>query len=178
MIRSKGNEKKRWHAIYTKPRWEKKVFQLLLENGVEAYCPLNKVKRKWSDRIKLVEEPLFKSYVFVRVAEDGKTAVRMTPGVVNFVYWLGKPAIIRDKEIVVIKRFLDEYDVIEASPIQDIHPNNRVVIKGGAMMDKQGVVKRVLNNKVEVVLDSIGFKLVAFFEKSKISVIKKSSNPT
>ncbi len=57
---------KHWYAIYTKPRWEKKVHHLLSEKGLEAYCPLNKVTRKWSDRMKTVEEPLFKSYVFVQ----------------------------------------------------------------------------------------------------------------
>ncbi len=77
---------KKWLAIYTKPRWEKKVYGMLQEKGVESYCPLNKVQRKWSDRIKIVEEPLFKSYVFVRVCEDEKTPVRMLGGVVNFVY--------------------------------------------------------------------------------------------
>jgi transcription antitermination factor NusG len=69
---------KKWLAIYTRPRWEKKVNLLLQEKGVESYCPLNKVKRKWSDRVKIIEEPLFKSYVFVKVSDDEKTTVRMT----------------------------------------------------------------------------------------------------
>jgi transcription antitermination factor NusG len=90
---------RKWYAIYTKPRWEKKVARLLQENGIESYCPLNKVQRKWSDRVKVVEEPLFKSYVFVRVNEEEKTPVRMTNGVVNYVYWQGKPALVKDKEI-------------------------------------------------------------------------------
>ena len=83
----------RWFAIYTRPRWEKKVNHLLLQKGIESYCPLNKVRRKWSDRIKTIEEPLFKSYVFVRIADEERTPVRMTNGVVNFVYWNGKPAL-------------------------------------------------------------------------------------
>jgi transcription antitermination factor NusG len=58
--------KKHWYAIYTNPRWEKKVDKLLTEAGIESYCPLNTVMRKWSDRMKKVEEPLFKSYVFVQ----------------------------------------------------------------------------------------------------------------
>ena len=89
----------KWFALYTKPRWEKKVNQLLIDKGVECYCPLNKVKRKWSDRTKTLEEPLFKSYVFVKVTEEERTKVRLTNGVVNFVYWNGKPAIVREKEI-------------------------------------------------------------------------------
>ena len=88
---------KYWYVLYTKPRWEKKVYQLLMEQGIESYCPLNKTRKKWSDRVKWVEEPLFKSYVFVKIAEDRRTEVRMVNGVVNFVYWLSKPAIVKDK---------------------------------------------------------------------------------
>ena len=97
-----------WYAIYTKPRWEKKVHALLTEKKIESYCPLNKVRKKWSDRMKTVEEPLFKSYVFARVSEEEQTRVRMTAGVMNFVYWQGKPAIIRAKEIETIRKFLND----------------------------------------------------------------------
>ena len=104
--------------------------QLLIEKGLESYCPLNKVRRKWSDRIKIVEEPLFKSYVFVKVNDDDRTAVRMTNGAINFVYWDGKPAVIREKEIIAIKRFLNEYENVEAIPA-DLKVNQRVRITNG-----------------------------------------------
>src|SRR5436305_5342815 len=103
----------RWYAKYTHPRWKKKVNGVLLQKGIESYCPLNKVRRKWSDRIKTIEEPLFKSYVFVKVEEEERASIRMTSGVVNFVYWNGKPAIIKEKEIQTIRRFLDEYENVE-----------------------------------------------------------------
>ena len=61
------NNVRHWYAIYTRPRWEKKVYGMLMEKEVETYCPLNKVQKKWSDRLKWVEEPLFKSYLFVKV---------------------------------------------------------------------------------------------------------------
>lgn len=163
---------KKWYAVYTKPRWEKKVHQLLHEKQVESYCPLNRVHRKWSDRMKIVQEPLFKSYVFVRIDEADKTGVRMTNGVVNFVYWLGKPAIIKDKEIDVIKRFLDEHENVEVKQIE-VSQGGKVVVSGGLLMGRKGVVKQVLNNRVEVIIESIGFTLTAYFEKSKISILDK-----
>src|SRR6476469_136631 len=123
----------RWYAIYTRPRWEKKVNAVLLEKGIESYCPLNKVRRKWSDRIKTIEEPLFKSYVFVKIDEEERSNVRMTNGVVNFVYWNGKPAIIREKEIQTIKRFLDEYENVEVVKME-IGPDDRVRVTAGPMM--------------------------------------------
>jgi transcription antitermination factor NusG len=167
-----SNTTKKWFAVYTKPRWEKKVHRLLQEQGLESYCPLNKVHRKWSDRIKMVEEPLFKSYVFVRIGENGKTEVRTINGVVNFVYWLGKPAIIKDKEIDTIKRFLDEYENVEVRPM-DIKPGEKVVVQRGILMGKKGTIRKVLHNRVEVIIESIGFTLTAYVEKSKITVVEK-----
>src|SRR4026208_2429232 len=125
---------RKWLAIYTRPRWEKKVNQLLSEKGLDCYCPLNKVRRKWSDRIKVVEEPLFKSYVFVKVSDEDRTAVRMTPGVINFVYWQGKPAVIKEKEINIIKRFLNEYENVEVQSMS-LHVHQRVKITTGPLMD-------------------------------------------
>ena len=128
---------RKWLAVYTRPRWEKKVTQLLAEKGVESYCPLNKVRRKWSDRVKIVEEPLFKSYVFVKVGNDDRTTVRMTPGAINFVYWDGKPAVIREKEIIAIKRFLDEYKNVEVQT-RELKINQRVRVTNGSLMDQEG----------------------------------------
>lgn len=152
--------KRKWYAIYTKPRWEKKVYGLLLEKGVEAYCPLNKVRKKWSDRFKWVEEPLFRSYVFVRVTEEEQMQVRMTEGVVNFVYWLGKPALIREKEIEVIRKFLNDYEEVQAFQL-DLRANDKVTIRRGVFMDKEAVVVRMLHNKVQVIIESIGYCLTA-----------------
>ena len=163
---------KKWYAIYTRPRWEKKVDKLLAEKGMESYCPLQKMQRQWSDRKKIVEEPLFKSYVFVRIADSEQTALRMVNGVVNFVYWMGKPAVVKDNEIDIIRKFLNEYENVEVTPAQ-IEPGNKVVVESGLLMGKSGTVKQVLNKKVEVYLESIGFTLTAYVEKSKIRLLEK-----
>ena len=162
--------KKNWYAIYTKPRWEKKTYNLLLEKGVESYCPLNKVKKKWSDRVKLVEEPLFKSYVFVKLSEDEKTSVRYINGVVNFVYWLGKPAIIRNREIERIKQFLNEYTNVTVEPIE-LQPGTKVIIKAGVMMDKEAKVVKDRRTYVEVEIESLGCKLKALIQKKHMDLI-------
>lgn len=160
---------RKWLAIYTRPRWEKKVNQLLLEKGLESYCPLNKVRRKWSDRIKLIEEPLFKSYVFVKVNEEDRAAVRMTNGAINFVYWEGKPAIIKEKEIIAIKKFLDEYENVEARSMIDLKINQRVRITKGSLMDQEGKVLDVRNKTAQVAIDSLGFILIAYIDRSKLT---------
>lgn len=158
----------KWLAVYTRPRWEKKVNFLLKEKGIESYCPLNKVRRKWSDRIKLVEEPLFKSYVFVKVKDEEKTAVRMTNGIINFVYWQGKPAVIREKEINAIRRFLNEYENVEVQPMQ-LEIQQRVKILTGPLMDQEGSVLAVDKKRVKVAIDSLGYILIAYIERTKVT---------
>lgn len=161
----------KWYAVYTRPRWEKKVNGLFAQKGIESYCPLNKVRRKWSDRIKLVEEPLFKSYVFVHVSDEQRTEVRMVEGVVNFVYWNGRPAAIKDKEIQAIKSFLGEYENVEAIKI-DIRPDDRVRITAGPMMDQEGKVLEIKNKTAVVQIDSLGYMLVAHIDQAKLTSTK------
>jgi transcription antitermination factor NusG len=160
---------RKWLAVYTRPRWEKKVNQLLLEKGLESYCPLNKVRRKWSDRVKLVEEPLFKSYVFVKVSDEDRSTVRMTSGAINFVYWQGKPAVIKEKEILAIKRFLDEYENVEARSAADIKVNQRVRITNGSLMDQEGKVIDIRHKTARVAIDSLGYILVAHIDRTKLT---------
>jgi transcription antitermination factor NusG len=156
-----------WYAVYTKPRWEKKVFDLLTRKNIDAYCPLNKMRKKWSDRMRTVYEPLFKSYVFVRVTEAEKSAVRMTEGIINFVYWLGKPAVIKESEIENIRRFLKEH---ESQTIESIalKPGQRVTLQSGLLMDQEGEVLQVMHNQVLLQIDSLGYILVAKVAKADL----------
>jgi transcription antitermination factor NusG len=164
--------KKNWYVVYTKPRWEKKVYALLTERRLEAYCPLNRVRKKWSDRVKWIEEPLFKSYVFVKVSEEDKARVRLVNGVVNFVYWLGKPAIVKEKEIEIIRKFLNEHDEVQAEPLA-LQTDARVTIRRGVFMDKEAKIVKVLNNKVQVIIESIGYSLVAIIDRSNVAMTGK-----
>lgn len=142
--------------------------QLLREKGTESYCPLNKVRRKWSDRVKIVEEPLFKSYVFVKISDEERTGVRMTSGVINFVYWEGKPAVIKEKEISTIRKFLDEYENVEVHA-KNIKVDQRVIITSGPLMDQEGKVLDVRRKKVKVAIDSLGYILVAYIDSNKLT---------
>ena len=142
--------------------------QLLIEKGVESYCPLNKVRRKWSDRVKIIEEPLFKSYVFVKVNDEDRSAVRMTNGAINFVYWDGKPAVIKEKEITAIRRFLDEYENVEARPVE-LKINQRVRITNGTLMDQEGKVLDVRHKTARIAIDSLGYILIAYIDRTKLT---------
>ncbi len=158
---------KKWYAIYTKPRCEKKVHQYLTLKQIESYCPVQSFKKRYTDRYKVVEEPLFKSYVFVNITQKEITEVRLTVGVVNFVYWLHKPAVIANEDIITIKKFLNEYVHITLQSI-DLKENQRIIVTSGLFMQHKGTVKQVKKNKVVVYLDSLGVAMVAELHKSDI----------
>jgi transcription termination/antitermination protein NusG len=156
-----------WYAVYTKPCWEKKVAALLSQQQIEHYCPLQKVLRQWSDRKKIILEPLFKSYVFVRVAEKEKLPVRQTDGVLNFVNYLGKPAIIRDEEIDRVKQFLCDYKNVRLESMA-LNVNDHVRVLSGPFMMMEGNVLEVKRKTVRVLLPSLGFALTAEVEMSNL----------
>ena len=93
-----------WYVLYVQSRKEKKVAEMLQEMKVQVYCPHIKEIRQWSDRKKTIESPLFKSYVFVRLQDRERQLVFGVPGVVRYLFWLGKPAVVRDEEIQAIKK--------------------------------------------------------------------------
>lgn len=164
---------KNWYAVYTRPKWEKKVAELLGRKKIDNYCPLYKSIRQWSDRKKTILEPLFKSYVFVNVNEKEHLAVRQTDGIMNFVYWLGKPALIKNEEIDVIRNFLMENEYVKLEQI-DVNVNDRVKIINGPFKYWEGNVTEIRPKSVKVLLPSLGYALVAEIPKSRIELINAS----
>jgi transcription antitermination factor NusG len=159
-----------WYAVYTKPRWEKKVADQLARMDVEHYYPLNRVARQWVDSKKTVLEPLFKSYVFIRCTAAKLPEVKQIDGVVNLVYWLGKPAVIHNEEIDAIKRFLNDHENVQLEKTE-VNIDEKVCIITGPFMDKKGRVVEVTNKLVKVQLPSLGFILVAQMAKETVKVV-------
>ena len=162
--------KKNWYAVYTKPRWEKKVAAMLLEKGIENYCPINKVIRQWSDRKKMVMEPVFKGYVFVKLEENKKWQVKDVNGILNFVYWLRKPAVIRDEEIDTIRKFLNEFEDVQVEP-KGVVVNSEVRIRQGVLMNYHGIVVEVLGNRAVVKIETLDIQLSAHFDKKNLEPV-------
>ena len=115
-------------------------------------------------------EPLFQSYVFVNVSGIEQLMVRETSGVLNFVYWLQKPAMIREEEIDVIKRFLNEYHYVQIEK-STVNLNDKVRIVGGPLMMREGNVLEIKNKTVKVLLPTMGYTLVAEIEKTNIQKV-------
>lgn len=164
--------KKKWFVVYTRPRWEKKVARILEEEGIDHYCPLHKVSRQWSDRIKVIEEPLFKGYVFVYVYETEKLAIKKVNGILNFVNWLGKPAMVQEVEILNIKRFLNDFEEV-AILTDEIKKQDLVKVEAGIMMNYFGTVLEVRGNYAVLNIESMGLSLQATFNTKKLKKIPK-----
>lgn len=166
-----------WYAVYTKPRWEKKVAQLLTKKGIRNYCPINKVLKQWHDRKKWVDEPLFTSYVFVCLTPVEQAEVRKTSGVLNFVYWLGKPAVIRNDEIEVIQHFLSAHKDVKLEKTR-IKTEDEVQIIYGPLLHQQGTVLEVHQKTVKVLLPALGYAMIAQVDKNHVDLIKPSTHKT
>ena len=144
-----------WYALYTKPRWEKKVAKELEENGIETYCPQITEVRQWSDRKKKVTSPLFKSYVFVHLEEKDRAKVFDVPGVVQYLFWLGKPAVIRDEEITTIKNWLED-ESVEDIEVNHLSPGDELTIADGSFKGKEAVIERIGKKRFKLILKNLG----------------------
>jgi transcription antitermination factor NusG len=163
-----------WMAVYTRPNSEKKLTLQLAGMSIETYCPLHKVERQWSDRKKIIEEPIFKSYVFLRPTKEQVWQVMDLPNVVNYVYWLGKHAIIRNEEIETIKLFLNEYPGAIFQK-ETFATGDTIIVRGGLLMHQEGIITEVRGSSVKVIIKSLGGELVANLKTNNVVVKERRS---
>jgi transcriptional antiterminator RfaH len=140
-----------WYALYTRSRHEKKVEIQLSEKQISTYLPLKRVLKTWSDRKQWVEEPLFRSYVFIRGnAEERYRAVQCV-GVVRLVAFNGKLAVVRDEEIEMIQRVLSEIPNPDACPIS-LSVGDTVEIETGPLAGLRGRLDEIRGERRFMVL--------------------------
>ena len=129
-----------WYALYTRPRHEKQVLQELTNSQIEAYLPTQKVRRRWSDRYKIVEEALFKNYLFVRAQEQGYRRALQPYGAVSFVTVDGVPAIIPDDEIEAVRILVSSE--LPHNPYPYLKAGRKVRVKYGPLEGCEGILVR------------------------------------
>ncbi|MDL2245339.1 UpxY family transcription antiterminator [Parabacteroides sp. OttesenSCG-928-J18] len=142
--------KEHWYVLYTAPRAEKQVHERVKAQGMESWLPLHRSPRVWSDRVKMVDIPLFPSYLFVRTTEQQIHSLLRVYGVSRLLYYNGKPATIRQKEIDAIELFLKE------ASERRLLPGDEVEILCGAMKNVSGKVKKVKKNYLLLYLEQLG----------------------
>ena len=162
-------DNKKWIAVYTKPRHEKTVENELLKKGFEVYLPILKERRKWSDRKKWVEFPLFRSYIFVRTEIKNSLFVLQTMGVVKVIKFGGEIAVIQNDSIQAIKLMIEGGYMPEA--IDYFVKGETVEVKSGPLKGLIGEVIRVDNNdrlvvRVDAIQHSISVQIDRGFLKS------------
>lgn len=164
-----NEQNKKWIAVYTKPRHEKTVEKELLKKGFEVYLPLLKQRRKWSDRKKWVEFPLFRSYIFVKTEIKNALFVLQTLGVVKVVKFGGEVAVIQNDSIQAIKLMIEGGYSPEATDY--FVKGDPVEVKDGPLKGLVGEVIRVDNHdrllvRVDAIQHSVSVQINRAFLKS------------
>jgi transcriptional antiterminator RfaH len=144
-----------WYVVYTKPKWEKKVAERLNQIGVVTYCPLVSKISQWTDRKKTIEVPLFNSYVFVQIVEKERSLIFDVPGTVRYLYWLGKPAVVKDAEIKAIQDWLAIPDSFEIG-VDKWQKGDKIVLESGPFVAQSAVIQEVKQNHYILILESLG----------------------
>lgn len=169
---------KHWHALYVRSRAERKVLTQLEEMGVEAYLPLITRIKQWSDRRKKVEEPLFRSYVFVHNSLRQHYDILNVYGVVRFVTFEHEAVIVPDNQIVAIKKYIDDPVEDEQAVKQndDLRVGQKVRITNGVL---QGLIGRLVsvNNKRRLIvyIESVGQTVPVSIARAKVEPILEPS---
>ena len=149
-----------WYVIYTRPRWELRIYKLLLEQGIAAYCPTYSVVRQWSDRRKKIRLPYFNGYVFVRLQEADRNRVFQIPGVIRYLMWQGKVAQVRDEEIRLMKEYLDG-EQQGAVGVEHFAVGQEVTFTAGAFRNHNARIEEIRQKRVLLVLPALGYKITA-----------------
>jgi len=161
-----------WYAMYTRSRHEKKVELQLQEKGIESYLPKQRVLRRWSDRRKWVEEPLFRCYIFIHVNAKDRLRALQTYGSVRIVSFNGRPAVVSDIEIERIKRILNEIETVQSCP--PVSEGDIVEIVRGPLKGIRGRLEELRDNmRIVVEVESIHQALRFNIDGLDVRVVKK-----
>ncbi|TDD98374.1 UpxY family transcription antiterminator [Flavobacterium cellulosilyticum] len=144
-----------WYVVYTKPKWEKKIADRLNAIGVHTYCPMIIRERQWSDRKKKISVPLFNSYIFVELEDKERNRVFEVPGVVRYLFWLGKPAIVKNFEIEAIQNWLSAPETYNLE-LDDWKKGDTIVLESGPFVNHSAIIKEVKQNHYLLILESLG----------------------
>lgn len=165
-------DNRKWFAIYVKSRSEKKVLKLLEDIGVESFLPLITRVKQWSDRKKKVEEPLFRSYLFVNIPLSDYYTVLNVNGVVKFITFEKKPVPVPDNQIIAIKEYLNDTE-LHSLEYEDFKEGELVRIKSGQMKDLIGRFIKI-NGKHRVIIDieAVGQSIPINIARSNVEAVK------
>lgn len=166
-------DRKKWYAVYTAPRAEKRVKERMDNAGIENYLPMQVRMKQWSDRKKLVEEPLFSSYIFVNIFNFQRFEVLNVYGVIRFISFGGDVVEVPKRDIDLIRKITDlNPDDVEITP-QVYKTGERIEIIAGPLMNVTGeIVQANGESRYSVRIDSIRQSVLVKIHKSFISKLE------
>ncbi|MGC4034391.1 MAG: UpxY family transcription antiterminator [Chitinophagaceae bacterium] len=156
----------KWFIVYTQPKSEQKLADYFSKKKINNYCPLNRVHINFDDKKKTFYKPLFPSYVFVNLKAGELNDVLNMQGVINFVYWLGKPAEVTNEEIATIRLFVDQYPGVSLEK-KGVDVTERIKVFNDAQMSRKGNILEVRNTIIKAQLPSLGVTMIAEIRKEK-----------
>jgi transcriptional antiterminator RfaH len=160
-----------WYAIYTNPRAEKKAHAELVGKGIDSYLPLQRTLKLWSDRKKWVEEPLFRSYLFVNIDQSRYFDVLNTQGVVRYITFEGKAVPVPEHQIEAIRFYLSNED-LPREQTGVFLPGKMVEVVKGPMRGLRGELVEVAGrHKVKVEISAIGQSIQVTIPSSHLSIL-------
>lgn len=145
---------KKWFVIYTKANQEIKVTEELNKIGITCYCPTVTIIKQYSDRKKKILKPLIPSYVFVFIEEGRRNDIFSVFGIVRYMFWLGKPAEVREKEIELMKKYLN--GEFQSVSLTNFTKGQLHKISEGLFAGNIGRVLEIQKNKIKLQLESLG----------------------
>ncbi|MFH0926424.1 MAG: UpxY family transcription antiterminator [bacterium] len=160
----------KWYALYTRSRHERLINEQLRRREIDAFLPLRKVKKQWSDRVKIVEEPLFRGYVFVKTNLIQKLDVLMIKGAVKFVSNGYKLVPVPEKDILSLRTMVENNVELDNYPY--LKEGNRVYIKKGPFKGVEGYIVRKDQKNHQLVL-SIDAIMQSAAMKIDMSMVEK-----
>nr|WP_320118819.1 UpxY family transcription antiterminator [uncultured Marinifilum sp.] len=162
-----------WHAIYTKSRAEKRLYKELCSKSIECYLPLKKQLRQWSDRSKWVEEPLLRSYLFVKVSEREYYDVVNSNYAVRYVTFGGKAVPIPEKQILTLQRFLENENQKVDLSHENLEKGEIVEVVGGPLKGVLGEIIQIRGkNRIVIRFDSLGTCVYTDISLNKIKQVQ------
>ncbi len=160
-----------WYALYTKSRHEKLVESELEKSGIEAFTPTLSIKKRWSDRTRYIEQPLFKSYCFAKFHLTEKKRVLSQKGVVNIVHFKENYIPIDETVINSIKILINTDLKIDPCPYYKI--GDRVSINKGPLKGCEGYIKekRQKNTTLVISVDAIAASLQCVVDTYSVDLV-------
>ena len=155
----------KWYVLYTKKNAERKAIEFLSRKKIEFFFPLNLVTPLSSEWKKSDLRPLFPSFVFVRLPHPELLKYQYSDGIISFLYWLDKPAVIPREEIEAIQKFVEVYQGIRAEKIP-VNQDNHLKVVNGLFIEQQGSDLQQENKRIKIYLPILGYTLSAQSVKS------------